>query len=77
MDKKYPIIDFINCFFAVKNHNYFFTYKDIILSFAEKPNLFYIANKYNISVLQVHDIVREYNLGQLNRRVFEISKEIK
>ena len=77
MDKKYPIIDFINCFFAVKNHNCFFTYKDIILSFIEKPNLFYIANKYNISVLQVHDIVREYNLGQLNRRVFEISKEIK
>ena len=76
MTREYVIMNFINCFFTIRDHDHFLSHKDIILSFAKKPNLFFISNKFNISVLQVHNIVREYKLGRLNRNIIEISKEI-
>ena len=75
MKNNKKIIDFIHDFFLIKRHEHFSSNRKIIEEFINKPGLFEIAKKYNISVGEIHQIVREYKLNELNFSVFEILKE--
>ena len=44
----------------------------IIEEFIKKPGLSEIAKKYDTSVGEIHQIVREYKLNELNFSVFKI-----
>ena len=65
----------LNCFFVVKGYLHYLNHEKIIRLYVNKPILFDIAKKNNMSVLQVHNIVREYKLAKLNHYVFLLQKE--
>ena len=75
MNAKVLIISYINSFFLIKGAVHIAKYEKLINSYIAEPLLFSIAQKHNISVLQVHDIVREYKLNELNRNVIKLFKE--
>tara|TARA_B100000900_G_C20025648_1_gene491771 strand:+ start:79 stop:309 length:231 start_codon:yes stop_codon:yes gene_type:complete len=75
MNAKVLIISYINSFFLIKGAVHTAKYEKLINSYIAEPLLFSIAQKHNISVLQVHDIVREYKLNELNRNVIKLFKE--
>ena len=75
MKAKTAIIKYINAFFIIKGVTHFAKYEKLINSYIAEPLLFFLAQKHNISVLQVHDIVREYKLNELNRNVIKLLEE--
>ena len=66
------IIDFIHDFFLIKRHVHIKEHRMIIEEFIKKPGLSEIAKKYDTSVGEIHQIVREYKLNELNFSVFKI-----
>tara|TARA_B100000941_G_scaffold264783_1_gene218982 strand:- start:297 stop:527 length:231 start_codon:yes stop_codon:yes gene_type:complete len=66
---------YINVFFILKGVAHLAKYETLIHSYIAEPLLYPLAQKHNISVLQVHDIVREYKLNELNRNVIKLLKE--
>ena len=75
MNSKIKIIEFIHDFFLIKAHQHYHTYKDIIDSFNTKPGLLKIAKKYDMKAIDVHKIMREYRLNELNFNVFELLRK--
>ena len=69
------IIDFIHDFFLIKRHVHIKEHRMIIEEFIKKPGLSEIAKKYDTSVGEIHQIVREYKLNELNFSVFKILTE--
>ncbi len=69
------IIDFIHDFFLIKRYEHIRQHRVIIEEFINKPGLIELAEKYNTSVGEMHQIVREYKLNELNLSVFKILKE--
>ena len=66
------IIDFIHDFFLIKRHVHIKEHRMIIEEFIKKPGLSEIAKKYDTSIGELHQIVREYKLNELNFSVFKI-----
>jgi len=75
MNAKALIVSYINSFFLIKGALHLAKYEKLIHSYIAEPLLSSLAQKHNISVLQVHDIVREYKLNELNRNVIKLLKE--
>ncbi len=75
MRAKIPIKKYINAFFVIKGAVHLAKYDKLINSYIAEPLLSNLAQKHNISVLQVHDIVREYKLNELNCNVIKLLKE--
>jgi len=75
MNAKALTLRYINSFFIIKGVVHLAKYEKLINSYAAKPLLASLAQKHNISVLQVHDIVREYKLNELNRNVIKLLEE--
>ena len=75
MKAKRLIAKYINAFFIIRAAEHFAKYEKLINSYIAEPLLYSLAKKHNISVLQVHDIVREYKLNELNRNVIKLLKE--
>ena len=75
MRAKIPIKKYINAFFVIKGAVHLTKYDKLINSYIAEPLLSNLAQKHNISVLQVHDIVREYKLNELNCNVIKLLKE--
>ena len=72
MPRNNKIIDFIHDFFLIKRHEHIKEHRMIIEEFIKKPGLSEIAKKYDTSVGEIHQIVREYKLNELNFSVFKI-----
>ena len=72
MARNNKIIDFIHDFFLIKRHEHIKEYRMIIEEFINKPGLSEIAKKYDTSIGEIHQIVREYKLNELNFSVFKI-----
>ena len=72
MVRNNKIIDFIHDFFLIKRHEHIKEHRMIIEEFIKKPGLSEIAKKYDTSVGEIHQIVREYKLNELNFSVFKI-----
>ena len=72
MVRNNKIIDFIHDFFLIKRHVHIKEHRMIIEEFIKKPGLSEIAKKYDTSVGEIHQIVREYKLNELNFSVFKI-----
>ncbi len=66
---------YINTFFIIKGVEHLVKYEKLINAYIAEPLLSNLAKKHNISVLQVHDIVREYKLNELNYNVIKLLKE--
>ncbi len=75
MVRNNKIIDFIHDFFLIKRHVHIKEHRMIIEEFIKKPGLSEIAKKYDTSVGEIHQIVREYKLNELNFSVFKILTE--
>ena len=75
MRVKTSIKKYIHVFFIIKGATHLLKYKELINSYISEPLLSKLANKHNISVLQAHDIVREYKLNELNRNVIKLLEE--
>ena len=75
MRAKISIKKYINAFFVIKRAAHLAKYDKLINSYITEPSLSNLAKKHNISVLQVHDIVREYKLNELNCNVIKLLKE--
>ena len=75
MPRNNKIIDFIHDFFLIKRHVHIKEHRMIIEEFIKKPGLSEIAKKYDTSVGEIHQIVREYKLNELNFSVFKILTE--
>ena len=72
MVRNNKIIDFIHDFFLIKRHVHIKEHRMIIEEFIKKPGLSEIAKKYDTSIGEIHQIVREYKLNELNFSVFKI-----
>ena len=66
---------YISTFFIIKGVVHLSRYEKLINAYIAEPVISTLAQKHNISVLQVHDIVREYKLNQLNSNVIKLLKE--
>ena len=75
MIRNNKITDFIHDFFLIKRHEHIKEHRLIIEEFIKKPGLSEIAKKYDTSVGEIHQIVREYKLNELNFSVFKILTE--
>ena len=75
MVRNNKIIDFIHDFFLINRHEHIKEHRMIIEEFIKKPGLSEIAKKYDTSVGEIHQIVREYKLNELNFSVFKILTE--
>ena len=75
MNAKALIVSYINSFFLIKGAVHLAKYEKLINSYIADPLLSSLAQKHNISVLQVHNIVREYKLNELNCNVIKLLKE--
>ena len=75
MVRNNKIIDFIHDFFLIKRYEHIKEHRMIIEEFIKKPGLSEIAKKYGTSVGEIHQIVREYKLNELNFSVFKILTE--
>ena len=75
MVRNNKIIDFIHDFFLIKRHEHIKEHRMIIEEFIKKPGLSETAKKYDTSVGEIHQIVREYKLNELNFSVFKILTE--
>ena len=75
MERNNKIIDFIHDFFLIKRYEHIKEHGVIIEEFINKPGLSEIAKKYDTSIGEIHQIVREYKLNELNCSVFKILTE--
>ena len=75
MNKQANIMDLIHDFFLIKGHEHCNSNYNIIDSYKSEPGLFNISEKYEIDVVQVYEIMREYRLNELNRNVILKIKE--
>ncbi len=70
--KHTEVKSFVHAFFIIKEQHYYNDNKQIINDFIKKPGLYHIAEKRDLDVELVYNIVKSHNMNILNVNIIKL-----